>query len=129
MEAPQIEILRAVIVEATVWKKAEIASKLALKSSRENVKLSVSSDVNMEGLVGKKELMLAEMAYRLSVLRFEAQAVYAFTRSGIGRLSEEVPDPSTTMRDATFVKLATVVSINALRFLISDILHTTGSMN
>ena len=77
-------MLRAVIVEATAWKNAEIASKSALKTSQENVKLSVSSDVNMEGLVGKKVLMLAEMAYRLSVLRFEAQEVYAFTRSGIG---------------------------------------------
>ena len=85
MEALQIEIRRAVIVEATACKNVETASKSVLESSREEkVKLSVSSDVNMEAFGGKKELKLVDMAYRQSVLRFEAQEVYAFTRSGIG---------------------------------------------
>ena len=79
------EILRALIVEATAWKNVKTASRSVLEPSREEkVKLSVSNDVSMEGFGGKRELRLADMAYRLSVRRFEAQEVYAFTKSGTG---------------------------------------------
>ena len=85
MEALRNEILRALIVEAMALKNIETASRLALESSRgEIVKLSVSNGVDMEEFGGKKELKLADMAYRVSVQKFEAQAVYAFTKSGIG---------------------------------------------
>ena len=125
------EIFRVVSVEATAWRNVEAASGSALEPSLgEKVKLTPSNDVSMEAFGGKRELKLADMAYRLSVRRFEAQEAYAFTRSsGPGRVLEEGPHPSTTTRDETLVKLTTVVSINALRILTSDILRKMGSMN
>ena len=117
-------------MEATAWKNVEGASGSALEPSRgEKVKLTVSNEVSIEAFGGKRELKLADMAYRLSVRRFEAQAVYAFTRSEPGWFAEEEPHPSTTMRDETFVKLTMVVSISALRSSTSNILRKTGSMN
>lgn len=119
-------MFRVVSVEAMAWKNVEAASASALESSRgEKEKETSSNDVSKEGFGGKRALKLADVVIRLSVRRFEAQAVYAFTRSG----PEGGPDPSTTMRDETFGKLTTVVSINALHILTSDVLHTMGSMN
>ena len=68
----------------------------------------------------------SELAMRVSVRSFEAQAAYEFTRSGSGRVREAEPDPSKIVRDERFGKLGTRFSTNVLT---SNILHKTGSMN
>jgi hypothetical protein len=71
-----------VSVEAMAWKNVDTASMLAIGRCRpEKVRVTSSNDVSMEGVSGKSLLKSVDLVNRLSVRRFEAQAIYAFTRS------------------------------------------------
>ena len=72
---------REVSVEATAWKNVEAALALALESFRKE-KVTSSNDVSVEAFGGKRALRLVDVS-RLSVRSFDAQAVYAFARSGL----------------------------------------------
>ena len=76
-------MFKLIRVEEMAWKNVEATSASALELSRgEKVRVNSSNDVSAAAFGGKRAVKLADVAVRLSVRRFEAQAVYAFTRSG-----------------------------------------------
>ena len=76
-------MLRVVGVEAMARKNAASASALQ-SDGGQNQRFTSSNDVSSEAFGGKMMLKLLEWATRLSVRSFEAQVVYAFTRTGSG---------------------------------------------
>jgi len=81
------DIFRVVSVEAIAWKNVETASASALKSFRSSLmkRVTSSNDVSTEAFSGKIVWKSPDKEIRVSVRRFEAQAVYAFIRIGSGR--------------------------------------------
>ncbi len=78
-------MLRVVSLEVIARKNVETASAPALQSTRgERANVTSSNEVKSEAFCGKITLKLGEWEHRLSDQRFEAQAVYAFMRTGSG---------------------------------------------
>ena len=115
-------MFRMVSLEAMARKNVETA----LASTRgERLSVTSSNDVKSEAFCGEIILKLGESEQIMSDRSFEAQAVYTFVRTGFVRGE----GTSKMMRDERFGKLRTVLCINVVHILMSDLLSRMGSMN